>query len=75
MFGYDLVQCLPIGLIFMKLRFIICAPAYGHQSAGVTVLHSLCDRLNKLGYPAAIIFSGKTEPVTEPRLGNSFARI
>ncbi|MYM85378.1 hypothetical protein GTP44_26020 [Duganella sp. FT50W] len=50
----------------MKLRFVICAPAYQHHSAGVVVLHSLCDHLNRLGYPSAIVFFGKADPPTEP---------
>ncbi len=40
----------------MKLRFLIAAPPYSHQSAGIMVLHQLCDMLNRQGYEAAMVF-------------------
>jgi hypothetical protein len=38
-----------------KLRFLIAAPPYNHQSGGVMILHNLCDMLNRQGYEAAIV--------------------
>ena len=40
----------------MRLKFLIAAPKYTHQSAGIMVLHNLCDMLNRQGYEAAIVF-------------------
>jgi len=40
----------------LKLRFLIAAPPFSHQSGGIMVLHNLCDTLNRLGYEAAIVF-------------------
>jgi hypothetical protein len=39
-----------------KARFLIAAHPYNHQSAGIVVLHELCDTLIRLGYEAYIIF-------------------
>ncbi len=39
----------------MKLKFLIAAPAYSHQSAGIMILHELCDMLNRQGYEAAMV--------------------
>lgn len=39
----------------MKLRFLIAAPAYSHQSAGIMALHDLCDTLNRQGFEAAMV--------------------
>ncbi len=36
--------------------YVIVAPAYTHRSAGIRVLHTLCDDLNQLGRVAHIIF-------------------
>lgn len=36
-------------------KFLIAAPKYSHQSAGIHALYNLCDSLNKLGYEAYII--------------------
>ncbi len=36
--------------------FIIAAPKYSHHSAGVRLLHTLCEELNLCGYPAYLIF-------------------
>ena len=36
-------------------KFIVCAPPYLNGSAGVIVLHELCDALVKLGYEAYIL--------------------
>lgn len=36
-------------------KFIVCAPPYMNGSAGVIVLHELCDALVKLGYEAYIL--------------------
>lgn len=41
-------------------RFLIVAPMYTDKSAGIVVLHELCDALNKRGYPSAIHFIGQT---------------
>ena len=38
----------------MKTKFTICSPPYTDKSAGIWILHFLCDRLNHLGYPATI---------------------
>ena len=45
-----------------KKRFLIASPPYNHQSAGIVVLHELCDTLIRLGYDAYIVFfhSGKS---------------
>lgn len=45
-----------------KLRFLIASPRYNHQTAGVMVLHELCDMLNRQGYEAAIALFGGTGP-------------
>ena len=36
-------------------KFIVCAPPYLNGSAGVIVLHELCDALVRLGYEAYIL--------------------
>ncbi|MDQ1397229.1 MAG: hypothetical protein QOG64_2488, partial [Acidimicrobiaceae bacterium] len=35
-------------------RFVIVAPEFAAGSGGIVALHSLCDRLNRLGYDAAL---------------------
>lgn len=40
------------------IKFIIVAPYYTTKSAGVIVLHELCDSLNKLGHTAAMVLTG-----------------
>jgi len=40
----------------VKLKFLIAAPVYSHQSGGVMVLHELCDTLNRVGYESTLIF-------------------
>ena len=37
-----------------RFKFVIAAPAYQGGSGGVIALHSLCDRLNRIGYTALI---------------------
>jgi predicted O-linked N-acetylglucosamine transferase (SPINDLY family) len=44
--------------ITSMVKFIIVAPVYNEKSAGVKILHELCDDLNNLGYPTAICFTG-----------------
>jgi len=39
----------------MKPKFTIYTPPYTDKSAGIWLLHFLCDRLNHLGYPATLI--------------------
>jgi tetratricopeptide (TPR) repeat protein len=36
--------------------YIVLAPAYTHQSAGIRVLHTLCNELNACGHTAYLIF-------------------
>jgi hypothetical protein len=36
--------------------FIVVAPAYDHRSAGIRVLHNLCNELNLCGHVAHLIF-------------------
>lgn len=45
-----------------RLRFLIASPRYNHQTAGVMVLHELCDMLNRQGYEAAIVLFGGSGP-------------
>jgi protein O-GlcNAc transferase len=40
------------------MKFIIVAPYYTSKSAGIVVLHELCDSLNKLGHSATMILTG-----------------
>jgi predicted O-linked N-acetylglucosamine transferase (SPINDLY family) len=40
------------------IKFIIVSPYYTTKSAGVVVLHELCDSLNKLGHSAAMLLTG-----------------
>lgn len=39
-------------------NFLIVAPYYTNKSAGIVVLHELCDSLSKLGHNAAMILTG-----------------
>jgi hypothetical protein len=39
-----------------KPKFIVCTPPYRHDSAGVVVLHELCDALYRLGFESYILF-------------------
>ncbi len=39
-------------------KFVIVAPFYFDKSAGIVVLHELCDEMNKRGYPTAIYLMG-----------------
>ena len=39
-------------------KFVIVAPYYHDKSAGIVVLHELCDAMNKRGYPTAIYLLG-----------------
>lgn len=39
------------------MEFVVVTPPYTAQSAGIVVMHELCDSLNKLGHKAAIIFA------------------
>lgn len=53
------------------MNFIVVAPPYITQSAGIIVMHELCDSLNRLGHKAAIIFaqsSGQFGISNEPNL-------
>jgi hypothetical protein len=45
-----------------KLRFLIASPSYNHQTAGVMVLHELCDMLNRQGHEAAMVLFGGPGP-------------
>jgi predicted O-linked N-acetylglucosamine transferase (SPINDLY family) len=45
-----------------KLRFLIAAPRYDHQSGGVMALHKLCDMLNRQGHEAAMVLFGGGAP-------------
>lgn len=36
--------------------FVIAAPVYDHHSAGIRVLHVLCNELNQCGYTAYLLF-------------------
>ncbi len=40
------------------IKFLIVAPYFNHKSAGICVLHRLCDSLNKMGHYAAMILTG-----------------
>ncbi len=39
------------------IKFIVLAPQYNHKSAGICVLHKLCDSLNRLGHFATMVLS------------------
>lgn len=39
-------------------KYVIVAPYYTAKSAGIVVLHELCDSLNKLGHKAALVLMG-----------------
>jgi predicted O-linked N-acetylglucosamine transferase (SPINDLY family)/glycosyltransferase involved in cell wall biosynthesis len=41
-----------------SIKFVIVAPYYTTKSAGIVVLHELCDSLNKLGHTAAMVLTG-----------------
>lgn len=45
-----------------KLRFLIASPSYNHRTAGVMVLHELCDMLNRQGHEAAMVLFGGVGP-------------
>lgn len=52
----------------MKPKFIIHAPPYTDKSAGIWMLHFLCDRLNSLGYPSSLVFfSTPLTPLVNPK--------
>lgn len=42
----------------LATQFLIVAPDYSDKSAGISVLHELCDSLNELGHHAALILMG-----------------
>lgn len=44
-------------------KFIVCAPPYMNGSAGVVVLHELCDALIKLGYETYLLLMNHSEGV------------
>lgn len=48
------------------MKFIIVAPPYHAKSAGIVVMHELCDRLNRLGHTAAIILAINSNGFTSP---------
>ena len=54
-----------------KLRFLIASPRYNHQTAGVMVLHELCDALNRQGYEAAVVLFGGTGPTFQWAFSNA----
>lgn len=39
------------------IKFLIVAPVYNHKSAGICLLHKLCDALNKQGHFVALILT------------------
>lgn len=47
----------------------IYSPPWRHDSAGIRVLHQLCDLLNRAGAPSWVVISNpSSEPFTNPRL-------
>lgn len=46
--------------ILKKPKILITAPPFTKSSAGIVVLHELCDDLSKLGYDAALILMSVT---------------
>lgn len=48
------------------MKFIIVAPPYHAKSAGIVVMHELCDSLNRLGHTAAIILAINSNGFTSP---------
>ena len=44
------------------MKFIVAAPRYNHQSAGIVVLHELCDALCRLGHECYIILMHGSAP-------------
>jgi hypothetical protein len=37
-------------------RFLVVTPPFDHQSAGIRVMHDLCDELNRLGHESHLVF-------------------
>lgn len=48
------------------MKFLVVAPPYHAKSAGIVVMHELCDSLNKLGHTAAIILAINSNGFTSP---------
>lgn len=58
-----------------KHPYYICAPDYTDSSAGISVLHKLCDSLNRKGFEAYIVYAEKTKPgLQTPLLTERIAR-
>lgn len=60
-----LVHIMPISLPQLqqsKHPYYIYAPDYRETSAGIVVLHTLCDALNKYGYEAYLVGTGIVSP-------------
>lgn len=51
---------------FKKMKFIIVAPPYHAKSAGIVVMHKLCDSLNRLGHTATIVLAINSNGFTSP---------
>lgn len=48
------------------MKFIVVAPPYHAKSAGIVIMHELCDSLNRLGHTASIILSVNSNGFTSP---------
>lgn len=56
-----------------KKTFVILAPKYNHNSAGIVVLHELCDAIISCGYSAHIVLFDTSEPGWKYFLSNEEA--
>lgn len=60
------------------MKFLVVAPPYHAKSAGIVVMHELCDSLNRLGHTAALILAinsnGFTSPNEERHFGSGLLR-
>ena len=48
------------------MKFVIVAPPYHAKSAGIVVMHELCDSLNRLGHTATSILTINSNGFTNP---------
>lgn len=57
----------------MRPKFTIYVPPYTNKSAGVWLLHYLCDRLNYLGYPSSLVIFFQGQSWTNPEFTTPIA--